>query len=122
MENENVRVSRVASRPYWREDDARVIVEAWRRSGETLAGFARRHGVDPQRLARWDARLKQAKPVASTAPSPLRFHPVRLARSTQDTGWIEIELPDGPRVRVSHGFDADVLRRVLDVLGGRPTC
>ena len=39
-----------AGRAYWREADARVIVEAWEQSGETGAAFARRLGVHPQRL------------------------------------------------------------------------
>ena len=38
-------VVRVAARRYWREADARVVVEAWRRSGESLSPFARRYRV-----------------------------------------------------------------------------
>ncbi len=67
-------VAKVASRRYWREGDARVIIEAWRHAGGPLSRLAERHGFDPQRLARWAARLKKAE------PGPLRFHPVRLTR------------------------------------------
>jgi len=38
-------VVRVAKRRYWREVEAEVAVGAWRRSGETLSGFARRYGI-----------------------------------------------------------------------------
>ena len=50
-------VRRVAGRLYWREADARILVDAWRKSGETLSGFARRQGVERKRLGRWVRRL-----------------------------------------------------------------
>ena len=48
----------VAASGYWRESTARVMVDAWRGSGETVAAFARRHGVDRRRLARWVRRVE----------------------------------------------------------------
>lgn len=82
-----------------------------------MAAFARRYGVDPKRLARWAMRLKQAESVA------LRFHPVRLRRTTEGAAVpIEIELQDGRQVRVGRGFETDDLRRVLAVLGESATC
>src|SRR2546426_9459492 len=102
-------VVQVARRRYWQEADARVVVEAWRRSGETLTGFADRHRVDPKRIARWASRLERAKPAA------VRFHPVHLAEDGLQS-WsgsaIEIELAGRRRVRVAHGFGVEDLRRV----------
>jgi hypothetical protein len=114
-------VRRVVEKGYWRESDARVLVEAWRSSGETLAAFARQHGVERHRLARWVGRLESASAEA------LRFHPVRLVdrRSEPETGGstaIEIQLAGGPRIRVPRGFEADELRRVLAVLGETAGC
>ena len=115
-------VEQVAARGYWRESEARTIVDAWRRSGETVTGFAQRHGFEPRRLARWVGRLDGA------ADEPVRFHPVQLVErrpESEDTGsggWIEIELADGHRVRVPRGFEADELRRVLAVLGEAARC
>jgi hypothetical protein len=37
----------VAKRRYWRGEDARIAVEAWQQSGQTLAGFSRGHGIRP---------------------------------------------------------------------------
>jgi hypothetical protein len=112
-------VTEVAARPYWREAEARTVVEAWRNSGESLSGFARRHGVDPGRVARWAARLERAS-------TPVRFHPVRLARLREhDDGGgaaIEIHLVGGQRVRVAPGFQAEDLRRVLAVLQPGTPC
>lgn len=104
-------VVEVAVRRYWREAEARVMVEAWRQSGESLSGFARRYGVDPRRVARWAARVK------GSAPALVRFHPVRLAHHDGGGGAaIEIQLAGGRRVRAPRGFEAEDLRRVLGVL------
>lgn len=109
----------VAERRYWREGEARVLVEAWRSSGETLWGFARHHGVEPRRLARWVRRLERA------GRGSLRFHPVRLVQSAPESGGgaaIEIQLVGGRRVRVPRGFETEELRRVLAVLEEAKTC
>ena len=114
-------VRRVAERRYWRESEARVLVEAWWSSGETLAGFARRQGVEGRRLARWVGRLEGVG-------GALHFHPVRLVERRPDREGsgngapIEIELAEGQRVRVSRGFAAEDLRRVLAVLGEAAKC
>jgi hypothetical protein len=115
-------VRRVAERPYWREAEARVLVEAWRGSGEMLARFARRHGVEPRRLARWVSRLEGG------ADEGVRFHPVRLLEHPVEPersgsgAPIEIELAHGRRVYVPRGFEAEDLRRVLVVLGEVAAC
>lgn len=110
-------VRQVAERLYWREAEARVVVEAWRKSGETLSAFARRYLVERERLARWARRLERAG-VGQ------HFHPVRLVERPVDTGGapIEIELAGGQRVRVAHGFETEDLSRVLAVLAEAARC
>jgi hypothetical protein len=110
-------VAEVAGRPYWRQPEAERIVEAWQESGETGAAFARRHGVDPQRLSRWALRLRRSAPVP--------FHPVRVAGAgpvRPGGAAIEIDFGTGWRVRVAGGFEAEDLRRVLAVLDDGPPC
>lgn len=99
---------------YWREADARAVVEAWRRSGQPLSRFARGHGLQPQRLSRWAARLDGNE-------RSVRFHPVRVVRGEggDRREAIEVVLVDGLRVRVPAGFAAADLERVLAVLEGR---
>lgn len=112
-------VAEVAGRPYWRQAEARRIVEAWRESGELVSEFARRHGVDPKRVSRWASRLRRS------TPTPVHFHPVRVAgdgASRQEGAAIEIELRAGRRVRVAPGFEAEDLRRVLAVLAEGTPC
>lgn len=115
----NADLRRVALGRYWREADARVLVDGWRGSGETLVGFARRHGVKPGRLARWVRRLEEAEGRA------LRFHPVRLVKmgpGTEDGARIEIHLAGGGRICVPRAFEAEDLRRVLTVLAEAGGC
>ncbi len=112
-------VAQVARRRYWKQADARVMVEAWRSSGEALSKFADRHGVDPKRIARWASRL------ARPEPEKVRFHPVRLASDGPESGSgsaIEIRLVGGRRVRLAHGFETEDLRRVLAVLEEAARC
>jgi transposase-like protein len=107
-------IQRVAAQRYWREEQARVVVAAWRRSGESLTAFARRHGIERRRLERWARRLGEAG---------IRFHRVQLvghrpvAGEVQGVGSpIEIECAPGRRVRVYPGFAAEDLGRVLEVV------
>ena len=98
----------VARSGYWREEEARVVVDAWRASGETVAQFSRSHGIAAARLARWTARLAPA----------VRFHPVRLMQEPEEPrrAVIEIELRDGAIVRLPAGFAIEDLRRILSAL------
>ena len=97
---------------YWREAEARVVVAAWRRSGETLAAFARQRGVHPRRLARWARRLEGGKRGAA-----VHFHRVRPVAPAAREARIEIVLGGGVEVRVPPGFAMEDLRRVLAVVG-----
>jgi hypothetical protein len=114
-------VRRLAGQRYWRVSAARVVVEAWRHSGEPLAGFARRHGIPRQRLQRWVRRL--GGPHRS-----VRFHRVRLVeRGLTQTAPavgapIEVEWASGRLIRVMPGFAVDDLARVLEVLEARDRC
>ncbi len=102
-----------ASRTYWHEAEARAVIETWRQSGETLAGFARRRSLNRRRLVRWVSRLR-----ASERES-VQFHPVRVTGkdpSERRAASIEIDLGSGRRVRLSPGFATEDLRRVLAVI------
>ena len=113
-------VLRIAKRRYWREADARVIVDAWRRSESSLSGFARRYGVHGPRIARWASRLEAPR-------GAVRFHPVRVV-AAEGRVWpscegIEVVLTDGRVVRVPPGFAPEDLHQVLRVLdAGAAAC
>lgn len=54
-------LTELARRSYWREGDARRIVEAWRQSGEPISRFARGLGLDWRRVSRWATRLEETQ-------------------------------------------------------------
>jgi hypothetical protein len=108
------------SREVWRKR-----VERWRASGLTAREFAAEIGVNGNTLQHWGWLLQQEEPrsrpaarraaedgsgfvevVAAEAPRPPTV--------AQDA--IEVVIRDRIRVRISGGFDADVLRRVVAAL------
>jgi len=95
---------------YWHARDAEVVLEAWRRSGESGAAFAHQHGLCVRRLLRWRDRLKR-----STAPV---FHPVRVVERAEptaiaETAPLELELRGGRRIRVLGRFDPELLEALV---------
>jgi hypothetical protein len=44
---------------YWKESEARVEVEALRRSGESQAALGRRYGILPSRMGRWARQVEE---------------------------------------------------------------
>jgi len=108
-------VARVAEQRYWRAGEARIVVEAWRGSGEGLGAFCGRYGIHPRRVSRWAGQL------GSKGEEAVVFHPVRLvaaARPAEPRAPIEIMLGEGVIVRVPGGFASEDLERVLAVLAG----
>ena len=103
---------RKLKRRRWREGDARVVAEAWRSSGDSLAAFCRRHELKAQRVGKWARRLDGGS---------IQFHPVELVRGAVrgSNVSLELELARGEIVRVPTGFALDDLRRVLVALDER---
>lgn len=112
-------VRRAARQRYWQAEQARVVVEGWKASGERLTAFARRHGIKPRRLSEWAKRLEPSS-------EEITFHPVQVVQVSSEE-WaqrdpIEIVLGGGCSVRVPPGFAAQDLERVLGVLGAARGC
>jgi hypothetical protein len=104
----------IASR-YWRAADAERVLEAWRRSGQSAAAFARQHGVSNVRLLRWRDRL--------TGSTPPVFHAVRVVQGARPLAPatpppLELELHGGRRIRVYAGFDPELLEALVRTIEG----
>jgi transposase-like protein len=78
------------TRRHWSANQARTTLAAWRRSGLSLSAFARKRGVNAQRLSWWRKRLSDGEAgrgavafipavVGGTAPSVT----VRLPRGVE---------------------------------------
>ncbi len=109
-------VVRVVKRRFWSQADGRVIVAAWRRSGQKQADFGRCYGINAKRLSWWIRQVERG------GLTKVQFHPVRmLPRPIERTGddRMEIRLGDGRSVHVPAGFAVEVLERVLQLLEAR---
>jgi hypothetical protein len=119
-----------------------VKEQFWRRtiadqaqSDLPIQAYCRRKGLDPrsfrfwrQELARRDAEATSARTGERPASSlelarSSTFLPVRVVQDAPTpitvTSPLEIVLPSGPIVRVTHGFNPHALDAVLLVLEGR---
>ena len=123
-------MSGVERRRQWSGDEKARIVEETLVPGARVAEVARRNAVSAslvfgwRRLAR-DGLLGRGVPalvpVEIVAPVPALPAPTApsVSRLRRLAGLIEIELPQGRRLRVGSDVDGDALRRVLDALDRR---
>jgi hypothetical protein len=129
-----------------REAHWRQVVADWSGSGLSKVAFCRKQGLSPSAFHWWRgelARRDATKSVHSVRPCSAKelgretkakpaFVAVRVAegasggsaeREREDggiEGGVEVVLGSGRRVRVSSGFDTEVLARVVGVLEGLP--
>jgi transposase len=110
----------------WTEALKREIVAASFEPGASASVVARRYDVNTNQLFIW-RRLYRDGLLALTGASGPALLPVTItgdpviekAPAPSDTGRIEIELPNGCRIRVDTAIDGKALRRILDVLERR---
>ena len=115
-----------------------TLEQAWRkrmrqyeRSGLTIQAFCDREGLVAHQFSWWRSELKRrdAKSQADSRSPKKRGRPRKVG---QDAGFIpvqlespstssavEVVLDQPPRIRVSSGFDAELLREVVRVLESR---
>jgi len=112
MADESVAVAGALVARHWREADARAVLEAWQESGETITEYARSRSIQPERLARWERKLR------TPAAQAVSFHPVRVTGELGSARpeYIEVVLGEERRVRVAPGFAPQDLLAVLAVL------
>jgi hypothetical protein len=105
------------ARARWTADDARAVLAALDRSGQSVRAFAEEHGIDPQRLYAWRRRVAGGDAIT--------FHEVTVRpviATEAPAGVFEIVLASGVRIRVPSSFDAAALTRLLDVLEPTRAC
>jgi len=100
----------------WPEELKRRIVAASREPGASVSIVARRYDVNANQLFRWRQLYGPSSADVRPAAQPVRMVPVALGPASAESGSIEIDLPDGVRVRAVGSVDAGLLRQVLAVL------
>lgn len=91
------------------------LVAQWRASGESGAGFARRHHIPAWTFWYWCRKRSAGPRTESDDPPPPAFVPVRMA-GEPDAAMIEIVLTGGERLHVRAGASADLVRAVVTAL------
>jgi len=91
------------------------LVAQWRASGDSRAGFARRHHIPAWTFWYWCHKLSAEARTESEDTPPATFVPVRMAVEP-DAPMIEIVLSGGERLRVRTGASADLVRAVVTAL------
>lgn len=110
-------LAKAAASSYWTEAEAQMVLEAYEASGLSVAEFARRHGLGPQRLRWWKKRrAEEAGSALSFVPVHVAAPPSRQAREALGTASMEVVLTRGRRIRVEAGFDAGELTRLVRAL------
>ena len=95
----------------WTAARGRAVVQAFEASGLDRATFAEREGIRAARLSHWIARTR-------VAAGPVDLRPVLLCGVAGESG-LAVHV-GGVEVRVRRGFDADLLREVVEALA--PAC
>lgn len=91
------------------------LVAQWRASGESRAGFARRHHIPAWTFWYWCRKLSAEPRTDSGDTPPETFVPVRLAMD-QDGPVIEIVFSGGEHLHVRLGASTDLVRAVVTAL------
>lgn len=106
----------------------RRLVRQWRRSGLTAAEFAEAVGVSIRTLARWRREVESPRASANPraafvelvaippAPAAARSISAGDAADCVPATPISLRFGDGFELRLPPGFDADSLRRAVEVL------
>ena len=79
----------------WTEEDARVVLDEWRQSGDTIAAFARKRGITPPRLYWWKKKL-----ASGARPTTLSLVPAMIVSGSGAT--VTIRLPGEVAIEVAN--------------------
>lgn len=129
-------ISTGARRRWTLEEKRRIVSESYGGRREVSA-TARRHGLSGSQLFTWRRLSREGRlgdevaalvPVeiaapAADSPATIEEHGhdalAAFPRASKSSGLIVIEVGNGRRIRVDGDFDAEALRRVIDVLDRR---
>jgi hypothetical protein len=90
----------------------RALVEAWKRSGQTVNAFCRARQITRSNFDRW-RRILAAESIKSSPSPPPAFAPVRVVAEPM----AEVVLGTGVVVRVPLGAAADAVTRLVNAVG-----
>ena len=101
-----------------KEQQWRLWIGQWQRSGLTVRAFCEQHNLSQPSFYAW-RRVIQHRDAALDPFVPVQLVPDEQALSAS---LIEVVLPGGPTLRVPPRFDAVTLRQLLAVLQEGRSC
>ena len=99
----------------WTTAEARAALSALEGSGLSVAAFAVRQGVRPERLYRWRRQLAAGSLTAERTPAFLELRP-------RDREQVEVVLRSGRLLRVCETIEPSVLERFVLALERSEPC
>ena len=100
----------------WTDDEAQVVLDEWRRSGDSIAAFARKHGVTASRLYWWKKRLA-ARPGLDAAVTALSLVPASIVSRG---ATLVIRLPGEVAIEVANASASWVAAVVVELMRPAP--
>ena len=110
------------------DDEKRILLDAWKKSGLSARAFGSREGVEASYLWRWKRLLgEQVASREMKARGAITFAPVHVAKSqasspTSERVQAEVLLGHELRVRVFEGADVVQVSRLIQALAGGAGC
>ena len=98
----------------WNASQASDAVAALKSSGLSMAGFARREGLDSNRLRKWAGKLG---PSTALVAAPTFVEVTRVTNA-----HIEVVMPSGLTLRIAEAIDAVALARIVHALESTAQC
>ena len=86
-------VEKVRGMERWSAAGAQQLLEVWKTSGESLAGFAERHGFSEKRLRRWKEKIGRTnvdgvrRRKHDSGTNEIRLAPVIAQRTERADAW-----------------------------------
>ena len=104
----------------WRPEQAKLIVDAWKASGQSMDAFTEKHGIAFDRLNKWAQRFQRQKRPGFT--QKLNFLPVKVTEpkplgTPMPEDSMDIRLPTGLTVSIRPGFDPAAVKTLIETLG-----
>jgi transposase-like protein len=98
----------------WSVIEAEAALKALSSSGLSLREFARREGLDHQRLRAWRQKLGSGAPVPAS--------PAFIEISRRPSERVEVLLPSGVILRIVESIDTTALRRIAAAFADDKRC
>lgn len=112
MADRDRRLRRV--RRSWTDDEKRVMVAETRAPSVSVSSVARRHGLNANQLFNWIKDPRFGSEGVPMLPVDVVIDKSAVAQPTEQR--IEIEFPDGVRLRCGSDLDAEALAQIVGVL------